>query len=413
MSRGFGQPKPGMRAVVALRRMRFSFLILVLLLSGCSARLEEMRERYRPASAREAYVQGLEETGIAESRIGQQWLEEGDAVLDIPIEPTLPYLEEGRLVASDIMALGYRLQLRRGQRLEVEAVSAGGFLVFSDLYQSSEDDVMSLRRMASADSSGLLSTDINRTGSYILRIQPEILAEGAFRLSIRTRASLVFPVSGHTSADVQSFWGDARDGGRRDHHGIDIFADRGTPVVAVRAGTVTRVQETGIGGKQVWLRDADGHHYYYAHLDAQLVRDGQRVAPGDTLGLVGNTGNARSTPPHLHFGIYQRGPHDPWAWVHDPPLRPSRIRADAELFGTWRTLSTSAATFRSTPSERAATGFEAGSPVSLHVIGGTADWYHVRLADGRSGYVPVSALQSAAASTRPPGAFMFQSSAGG
>lgn len=406
--------QPGNGTGVALRSMRFPILIIALLLiSGCSAQLEELRERYRPASAREAYVHGLEDTGIAQSRIGQQWLDEGEAVLEIPIEPTLPYLEEGRLVASDIMALGYRLQLRRGQLLEVEALSADGFLVFADLYQPLEDMGLSLRRVASADSSGFLSTEITHSGEYLLRIQPEILAEGAFRLSIRTRASLVFPVAGHSSADVQSFWGDARDGGRRDHHGVDIFAPRGTPVVAVRAGTVTRVRETGIGGKQVWLRDVAGHNYYYAHLDAQLVRDGQRVAPGDTLGLVGNTGNARSTPPHLHFGIYQRGPHDPWAWVHDPPQRPSLIRADASLFGTWRTLPPTSMALRSAPTERAAPDFVQGSRVSLHVIGATSSWYHVRLADGRSGYVPASALQAASTASRPPGAFMARSSAGG
>lgn len=374
---------------------RFIPIIAFLLLTGCSARLEEWRERYRPASAREAYVQGLEDTGIAATRIGQEWLLEGDAVLDIPIEPTLPYLEEGRLMASDIMAIGYRLELLRGQQLEVEASSPDGFLVFSDLYEPLDDIGLPFRRLASADSSGLMSVEINRSGAYLLRIQPEILAEGTFRLSIRTRASLVFPVSGFSSADVQSFWGDARDGGRRDHHGLDIFAPRGTPVVAVRPGTVTSVRETGIGGKQVWLRDAAGHNFYYAHLDAQLVRDGQRVAPGDTLGRVGNTGNARTTPPHLHFGIYQRGPHDPWAWVHDPPQRPSSVRADASLFGTWRTLADASTILRTSPSERAAADIEAGSPVSLHVIGATASWYHVRLADGRSGYLPASALRTA------------------
>ncbi|MDA0874425.1 MAG: peptidoglycan DD-metalloendopeptidase family protein, partial [Bacteroidetes bacterium] len=347
------------------------------------------------------------------SRIAQQWLVEGEAVLDIPIEPTLPYLEEGVLMASDIMALGYRLDLLRGQQLVVEAASRAGFLVFADLYQEREDMDAGRRRLASADSTGHLTVDIVQTGAYLLRIQPEILAEGSFRLSIRTRASLVFPVSGHSSADVQSFWGDARDGGRRDHHGVDIFAPRGTPVVAVRAGTVTRVRETGIGGKQVWLRDAAGHNYYYAHLDEQRVRDGQHVAPGDTLGTVGNTGNARSTPPHLHFGIYQRGPHDPWAWVHNPRRSPSRVLADSALFGTWRTLTADGTAVRRIPSDRIPVAFEAGAALPVHVIGGTADWYHVRLADGRSGYVPASRLRSAPAADRPAGAFTPRTLAGG
>ena len=46
---------------------------------------------------------------------------------------------------------------------------------------------------------------------------------------------------------------------------------------------------------------------YYAHLDKQLVAEGQFVKKGETIGLVGNTGNARTTPAHLHFGVYTFG----------------------------------------------------------------------------------------------------------
>lgn len=73
-----------------------------------------------------------------------------------------------------------------------------------------------------------------------------------------------------------------------------------------------------LGGNVVWLRDpARGLTHYYAHLDTVLVASGQRVRRGDTLGTVGNTGNARATPPHLHFGLYDGGALDP-----EPFLRP-------------------------------------------------------------------------------------------
>ena len=78
--------------------------------------------------------------------------------------------------------------------------------------------------------------------------------------------------------------------------------------MAAADGRITRVREGGLGGKTVWLRlDGAPVSLYYAHLDEQLTAPDARVRTGDTIGTVGNTGNARTTPPHLHFGIYGRG----------------------------------------------------------------------------------------------------------
>jgi hypothetical protein len=115
---------------------------------------------------------------------------------------------------------------------------------------------------------------------------------------------LVFPVSGARS-NIGSFFGDSRSGGKRKHEGIDIFAKKSTPVVAVCDGYITAVENGGLGGKSVWLRSNDGDwSAYYAHLDVQKVVAGQYVQQGDILGTVGNTGNAKYTPSHLHFCIY-------------------------------------------------------------------------------------------------------------
>ncbi len=383
--------------------MRFRFLLIAVLFlgTGCSERLEELREQYKPVSLRDAYVYGMEQSGIDQSLMGQQWLAEGDAVLQVPIAPTLPYVEEGRLVATDIMALGYRVDLTRGQQIIVEAMSSDGFQVFADLYEPMGDQGLPDRRVSSADSTGRLTWDVRRTNTYLLRIQPEILSEGNFRLSIRTTASLVFPVAGHNTTDVWSLFGAPRDGGRRVHHGIDVFARRGTPVVAVREGTVRSTRTGGLGGKQVWLRDSMGHNFYYAHLDSQMVREGQFVQAGDTLGTVGNTGNARTTPPHLHFGIYSSGPQDPWPYVFEPNLRPSRVIVDEQYFGSWRMTSTLGLGLRDAPSRRSDVAVELNTPTRLHVIGGSASWYHVRLEDGRSGYLPSAEFRDTMASSRP------------
>ncbi|MCC6223337.1 MAG: peptidoglycan DD-metalloendopeptidase family protein [Thermoleophilia bacterium] len=93
------------------------------------------------------------------------------------------------------------------------------------------------------------------------------------------------------------------------HHGNDIFARRGAPVLAVAGGTVFSVGWNPVGGFRLWLRDGDGNEYYYAHLSAYtpLARDGARVAAGDVLGFAGDTGDALGTPPHLHFEVHPAG----------------------------------------------------------------------------------------------------------
>lgn len=117
--------------------------------------------------------------------------------------------------------------------------------------------------------------------------------------------SLVFPVSGKKSF-IGSFWGAVRDGGKRKHEGIDIFALKGTPVVAICDGIIVSRGNTPRGGKVLWLQSTTHPMTaYYAHLDHQKVKSGQFVRKGQVIGTVGNTGNARYTPAHLHFGIYK------------------------------------------------------------------------------------------------------------
>ncbi len=122
----------------------------------------------------------------------------------------------------------------------------------------------------------------------------------------RAPAVLTVPVAGVTRAALRSSWGEPRSG-HRHHEGIDIFARRGTPVVAAAAGEVVRIGTTDrLGGNTVWVAGEGARLYYYAHLDAFRpgLRLGERVDPGTMLGRVGTTGNARGTPPHLHFGVY-------------------------------------------------------------------------------------------------------------
>jgi Transglycosylase-like domain/Peptidase family M23 len=90
------------------------------------------------------------------------------------------------------------------------------------------------------------------------------------------------------------------------HHGDDIFAPSGAPILAVAAGTLFSVGWNDIGGKRLWLRDRQGNEFYYAHLSAfsPIAVEGARVAAGEVLGYVGTTGDAQGTPAHLHFEIH-------------------------------------------------------------------------------------------------------------
>ena len=90
------------------------------------------------------------------------------------------------------------------------------------------------------------------------------------------------------------------------HHGDDLFAPAGAPVVAVAAGTLFSVGWNDIGGKRLWLRDRQGNEFYYAHLSAfsPIALEGTQVVTGEVLGYVGTTGDAQGTPAHLHFEIH-------------------------------------------------------------------------------------------------------------
>lgn len=116
----------------------------------------------------------------------------------------------------------------------------------------------------------------------------------------------VFPVG--DPHDFIDSWGFPRAGGRS-HEGTDIFAERGTPLFAVEDGILVRVGNDRLGGIKLWLVGESGTHYYYAHLESYAlgVTEGVVVDAGDVIGYVGDTGDAKGTPPHLHFQLHPFG----------------------------------------------------------------------------------------------------------
>jgi murein DD-endopeptidase MepM/ murein hydrolase activator NlpD len=144
--------------------------------------------------------------------------------------------------------------------------------------------------------------------------------------TVAVAKTLVFPVAGSKSK-IKDLWGASRGGGVRKHKGIDIHAGKGTPVVAICDGVIVEKDHTLIGGKTLWLKSAThGWKAYYAHLDRQLVKEGQRVRKGQVIGTIGNTGNARTTPAHLHFGISGvKGWINPLPYVKNAPKVAAKV----------------------------------------------------------------------------------------
>lgn len=116
--------------------------------------------------------------------------------------------------------------------------------------------------------------------------------------------SLPNPLPNQHLADT---WGGARSAGRS-HEGIDIFAARGTPIHATTEGIVSKVGENNLGGRTVTVIGAGGAGHYYAHLESYAdISPNDWVDAGDIIGYVGDSGNAKGTPTHVHYGIYING----------------------------------------------------------------------------------------------------------
>jgi murein DD-endopeptidase MepM/ murein hydrolase activator NlpD len=155
----------------------------------------------------------------------------------------------------------------------------------------------------------------------------------------------VFPV------DTGASYGDTYGANRNDiydgwHHGDDLFAPLGTPVVAVANGKLSLVGWNRLGGWRLWLTDGDGNSFYYAHLAgySRWILDHPNVRAGQVVGFLGRTGDAFTTAPHLHFEIHPHqflklkydGAVDPtaylekWRVVHVPPKempQPAKLKA--------------------------------------------------------------------------------------
>lgn len=375
-----------------MRRLRLMTAALSGLLAAC---LGDLRDVIDDATPREQYEASLEAAGLAGSAAVRDWqaaaLRARDSALALPA----PFNESGYLAPERSEARGYLVQVRRGQQLTARFTLRGerAARLFADLYEVPEAGSAAFDHLASADSGEAeLEYEIRRDGAVILVLQPELLSGGRYELDVSLEPTLDFPVSGHDPGAIRSRFGADRDAGRRRHEGVDIFAPRGTLVIAAAGGLATWVGTNELGGNVVMVRDrarSEGH--YYAHLDTQLVSEGTIVSAGDTLGLVGNTGNARTTPPHLHFGIYarDRGAVDPLPYLVPPDSSAGPPSADLSRLGDWMRLA-ARTDLAPAPGAEGGTEFEAGTVV--RVTGATGSWFRTEMPDGTTGFIVARSL---------------------
>jgi len=361
------------------------FLFLSTILLSCKSGSINL---FKPASPHEQYRRKLETAGLDKTAMGAAWINSSAASLQKALTITVPYRETGYFAADKVQAATYKFAATKGQKITVNLKkNPNETVVYLDLWHIS--DVNNPKLIASADTlNSPIEQEIDDTGNYLIRLQPELLQSVEYTLEITTGPSLAFPIHSKNSKNIQSYWGDGRDNNARKHEGVDIFGSFRSPVLASANGTVTRVNENNLGGKVVWLRPG-GKDYtiYYAHLDEQIATEGQEVKIGDTLGLMGNTGNARTTPTHLHFGIYTfGGAINPLPFIDPITKTPAKVTAAVSNLN--KTLRAShRANLLTTPQNKSAVVSKLAAGTVIKVNAATGGYYKGELPDGTIGYI--------------------------
>lgn len=367
--------------------MKNAFLYVVVGLSLVLLSCDEIRtatDVVTKPTGREVYYRSFDDT---DSLLIQFKKTFGRAFQD-SLLVSLPYAETGIFSSTRMHAYSYDVQLREGQELVVSVEKQpDSAVVLMELFKKTSDSITSYELLTSSQpNQSELTHIIESYGDYKIIVQPAMSLPASFQLKVYTKPTYAFPVSGAGNKNVQSFWADSRDGGKRSHEGIDIFADKGTPLIAITDGRISATPDRGRGGKQVWLRDGFfGKTIYYAHLDSIAVTKGQRVQVGDTVGFVGNTGNAKTTPPHLHFGIYKgaTGAVDPYPYIkytEIPEIKEENTVVMARVKRNKTDLYQG-------PSSGLASVRSLSKNDTVYVLGQYASWFHIATKDSLKGFM--------------------------
>jgi len=391
-----------MQVKVNLKFNHFLYVLgLIGLLSLFHCKKEAVPEAYKPTNSHEAYIHSLRMADLAHTALGRDWILASEAALREPVEIETPYEEAFYVDQAAAFATAYRFEVKRGQRTEIDVEFQGQrrCRLFMDLFRVQGSTIEDWKLVASANEKEKhLEFEPRSDAQYVVRLQPELLRGGRFSVVIRTVATLEFPVAGHDSGSIGSGFGAPRDGGRRKHHGVDIFAPRHTHVQAPSKAYVRHVGESDRGGRNIWLYDSKRLLYlYFAHLQSQDVIEGTYVEARQKIGTVGNTGNARRTPPHLHFGIYAQGegPVDPYNYIKKINSVPEDIKADLEMLGRWVRSKDQRISLRASLESGSQQMTQLDRHSTMKVLAAASNMYRVHLPDGISGYVSAQGVELA------------------
>lgn len=338
-------------------------------------------------SAKEAYQDVLKKKNPV---VLTAWDYAGSFALEHPHLLLDSYSEYGTTKAGIADANAFQINLKPGQRL-IASYKIDSFFMpaFLEIWVN---DVAGKKLLASADSLLKIVNYFSKSGgNYIVKFQPKMEVNINFELVIQIAAGLDFPIDSKSKSNIGSLWGDPRDGGVRKHEGIDIFAAKGSNILAEADGTIAYIDETEIGGKVVSLRPkSEDFTIYHAHLDEQKVKAGDIVSKGQIIGTVGNTGNAKTTAPHLHLGIYGRsGAVDPLYFVKKTAIvispKPKKLLQSVKLGTT--------ATLYAGPDSKNPYNIKTGFIATSEAI--TNGFYRVKLKDGSKGFVKESDFKKA------------------
>lgn len=367
--------------------MKKSIVFLPLILFASCNGLQSIKSALNPPSPYERYVESLKKADLLNAAMTRDWLAAGEHALRDSVVVALPFSESGFVEDGNPQARGYTFAAKDGQVLTVKASvkAKPDTRVFVELFVRDDQE---WEFAAHADSTLSLTYEFSRDEVCVLRLQPELLANVWYAIDISLTPVLINPVAGASNKSIGSFYGAPRDNGRRSHEGVDIFAPKGTPVLAPTDGFISRVGLNRLGGKVVWMRDLKrGHSYYFAHLDSQMVEPGMRVYQGHVLGLVGNTGNARRTPPHLHFGIYKSGSKDPLHYIKQTEKAMAAVPLDTGFQQKPFKVARKKTSVLFGPSSKSEVKISVEENTYVTVLGYSREWYRISLPDNTEGYI--------------------------
>ena len=323
----------------------------------------------------------------------EDWRWQARRSLNNPLPILLPYSERWLVLPDTSQAVTFTVLAEQGRILDIrtqrESTAQGGLVI--EIFDLETGDVLPVASIGPSEDQ--LRWPVSNTSTYRVRVQSMPGTLGAFALALDERFALEFPVDTDAADPVRSFFGMPRDGGLRAHHGIDVFAPRHTPVIAAADGYVSRVGTSPRGGLHIWQRvnDESGASLgtlYYAHLEDIFVTAGTWVDRGTPIGTVGNSGNAISTPPHLHFGLYQRfkGPLDPLplTGLSQRPLVPM---SNGHHWPVWVSINRESVNVRAGPGIEHAVKATVGRGEIVAVEAATDGWLRIRTGEGERGFL--------------------------